>query len=95
MTKMVLDTIKRNTMTSGAPFINMRKDHPSQKEKVQLQSNYKSLTLLRKEAIEVKKKKKIKSQISQAKINLRMETPSMAIAFLVITLAIKKWTVKN
>jgi hypothetical protein len=51
--------------------------------------------LLKKEAIEVKRKKKIKRQISQAKINSRMETPSMAIAFLVITLAIKQWTARN
>jgi hypothetical protein len=35
-------SIDDKTMTSGAPFTNMRKDHPSQKEKVQLQSNYKS-----------------------------------------------------
>jgi hypothetical protein len=32
---------KKKTMTSGAPFTNMRKDHPSQKEKVQSQINYK------------------------------------------------------
>jgi hypothetical protein len=95
MKKLILDTIKRKTMTSGAPFTNMRKDHPSQKEKVQLQSNYKPLNLLRKEAIEVKRKKKIKRQISQAKINSRMETPSMVISFIVITLAIKQWTARN
>jgi hypothetical protein len=48
-----------------------------------------------KEDIEVKRKKKIKRKISQAKINSRMETPSMAIVFLVITLAIKQWIVRN
>jgi hypothetical protein len=60
MKKLVFDTIRNKIMKKGAPFTNMRKDHPSQKEKVQLQSNEKSLTLLRKEAIEVKRKKKIK-----------------------------------
>jgi hypothetical protein len=48
-----------------------------------------------KEDIEVKRKKKIKRKISQAKINSRMETPSMDIVFLVITLAIKQWIVRN
>jgi hypothetical protein len=51
--------------------------------------------LLRKEAIEVKGKKKIKRQISQAKINSRMETTSMAIDFLVINFAIKKWIARK
>jgi hypothetical protein len=51
--------------------------------------------LLRKEAIEVKRKNKIKRQISQAKINSRMETPSMDISFIVITLAINQWTARN
>jgi hypothetical protein len=74
---------------------NMIKDHPPQKEKVQLQRNYKSLTLLRKEAIEVKRNGKIKIQISQDKINSRMETPSMAIAFPVINFFIKQWTTRN
>jgi hypothetical protein len=95
MKKMVLDTIKMKTMTNGAPFTNIRKDNPSQKEKVQLQRNYKSRTLLRKKAIEVKRKNKIKRQISQAKINSRMETPSMAISFLVTNLAINKQTARN
>jgi hypothetical protein len=42
MKKLVLDTIINNTMTNGAPFTNMRKDHPSQKEKVLLHNNYRS-----------------------------------------------------
>jgi hypothetical protein len=42
MTKLVLDTIRKKAMTNGAPFTNMRKDYPSQKEKVKLQRNYKS-----------------------------------------------------
>jgi hypothetical protein len=62
MTKLVLDIIKRKTMTNGTPFTNMRKDHPSQKEKVQLQSNYKSCTLLRKETIELKGRRKSKDR---------------------------------
>jgi hypothetical protein len=51
--------------------------------------------LLRKEVIEVKRKKKMKRKISQAKINSRMETPSMDIYFLVITLAINQCTARN
>jgi hypothetical protein len=41
MKKLVLATIRKNTVTSGAPFTNMGKDHPSQKETVQSQANYK------------------------------------------------------
>jgi hypothetical protein len=60
MTKLVLDTIRKKTVTSGAPFTSMGKDQSSQKETVQSQTNYKPWTLLRKKAIEVKMKKKIK-----------------------------------
>jgi hypothetical protein len=45
--------------------------------------------------MEVKRKQKIKRQISQDKINSRMERPSMDIFFLVITLAIKQWNARN
>jgi hypothetical protein len=48
------------------------------------------MNFVKEEAIEVKRKKKIKRQISQAKKNSRMETPSMGIDFLVITFAIKQ-----
>jgi hypothetical protein len=51
--------------------------------------------LLRKEATEVKRNKKIKRHISQAKINSRMETPLMTISFLVINSAIKQCNAIN
>jgi hypothetical protein len=41
MTKLVLGKIRKKKVASGTPFINMRKDYPPQKEKVQSKTKYK------------------------------------------------------
>ena len=61
MKKLVLGTIRKKKVASGTPFTNMRKDYPPQKEKVKSQTKYKPWTLLKEEAIKVKKQETYKN----------------------------------
>jgi hypothetical protein len=99
MTKLVLGTIRKKKVVSGTPFPIIIKAHPPEREKVQSQTKYKLKILLKKEAIKVKTKKHIKRKTSHVKTNSSMETTSMFIVFLVITLVINqlngKFEMKN
>ena len=89
MKKLVLGTIRKKKVASRIPFTNIRKDYPPQKEKVQSQTRYKPWNFLKEEDIKLKNKKHMKRQTYHVTTNSIMETPSMGIASLVITLVTK------
>jgi hypothetical protein len=75
----------------GWPPISTWINHPSQKEKVQLQV----MNFFKEGSYRNKKEEENQKIDLSSQINSRMETPSVAISFLVITLAIKQCTTRN